>query len=156
MLALTSPSFLYAPWNASDSNPDPYHLASRLALFLWDSMPDQELMDAAAKNQLNSREQVLVQVQRMLDHPASKRKMRCFFEHWLEIEERDLQKDSELYPDFDEKLIVDLRRSLNLFIEEVVWSDQSDYRQLLLDDHLILNPFLREYYISQEVSEKGK
>ena len=156
MLALTSPSFLYAPWNASDSNPDSYRLASRLALFLWDSMPDQELMDAAAQNQLNSREQVLVQVERMLHHPASKRKMRCFFEHWLEIEERDLQKDSELYPDFDEKLIVDLRKSLNLFIDEVVWSDQSDYRQLLLDDHLILNPFLKEYYSPQEASENDE
>jgi len=82
--------------------------------------------------------------------------MRSFFEHWLEIEERDLNKDSQLYPNFDKKLIVDLRKSLDLFIDEVVWSDQSDYRQLLLADHLMLNPFLEEFYSSSSETENGK
>ena len=156
MLALTSPSFLYAPWNSADSKPDPYQLASRLALVLWDSMPDQKLLDAAAENQLGSQEKVHAQIQRMLQHPASKNKMRSFFEHWLEIEERDLNKDNELYPDFDEKLIVDLRKSLDLFIDETVWSDRSDYRQLLLADHLMLNPFLEGYYLSSGGTEKDE
>ena len=157
MLALTSPSFLYAPWDSGGTQPDPYQLASRLALTLWDSLPDQVLLDAVWKNELTSKEQINAQVERMLRHPATKNKIRSFFEHWLEIEGRDLNKDKEMFPEFDEKLIVDLRESLDLFIEETVWSERSDYRQLLLADHMMLNPFLKEFYLPSEGdSHEGK
>ena len=44
----------------------------------------------------------------------------------------DLRKDSTLYPDFTAGLVDDLRTSLNLFLDEIVWSERSDFRELLL------------------------
>ena len=79
----------------------------------------------------------------------------AFFHHWLDMDsERDLLKDKKLYPDFDEGRIADLRHSLNLFIEEVVWSDASDYRQLLLAKNLPLNASLGKLY-GKSVRGKG-
>ncbi len=146
MLALISPSFLYTPWDSGENPPNAHQIASRLALTLWDSMPDQILLEAAANKELSTREQIFSQIQRMMHHPLTKAKVRSFFNRWLEIEERDLNKDEKMFPDFDETLIVDLRKSLDLFIEEIVWSESSDYRQLLLADHLMLNPFLKDFY----------
>jgi len=148
MLALTSPEFLYTPWDSSGNQPDAHQLASRLSLALWDSVPDQTLLHAAHQGELSSEAQIVAQAKRMLNNPRTRYKMRGFFDHWLEIEERDLSKDEQLFPDFDEALVVDLRRSLDLFIEDVVWSEASDYRQLLLADYMMLNPFLKEFYQS--------
>lgn len=150
MLALTSPEFLYTPWDSSRNPPDAHQLASRLSLTLWDSVPDQVLMHAAHRGELSSERQILEQARRMLNSPRTRFKMRGFFDHWLEIEERDLSKDEQLFPDFDEALVVDLRRSLDLFIEDVVWSAASDYRQLLLADYMMLNPFLKEFYLPDQ------
>ena len=61
-------------------------------------------------------------------------------------EAEDVSKDTTAFPDFDDTLLSDLRTSLELFIDDVVWSDKSDYRQLLLADHLFLNERLAKFY----------
>ena len=42
-------------------------------------------------------------------------------------------------PSFDAAIASDLRTSLDLFLDDVVWSESSDFRQLLLADELYLN-----------------
>ena len=84
----------------------------------------------------------------MLVDLRAKHKVRGFFHHWLELDDRDLSKDKQLFPDFDEATIAALRESLEQFLDEVVWSDASDYRQLLSADYLLLNePLMRMYMI---------
>ena len=143
---LMSPNFLY-PDLASPGEPsDQYRVASRLAFALWDSIPSDELIKAAAQNGLKTTEQIATHARRMLNDPRAHAKMRRFFHHWLEIEERELAKDDELFPNFNESVIADLRFSLDTFIAQVVWSEESDYRQLLLADYLIVNETLRGIY----------
>jgi hypothetical protein len=55
-------------------------------------------------------------------------------------------KDSARFPEFDPSLVTDLRTSLDLFLEDVLWSDASDFRQLLLTDYLYLNGRLAKFY----------
>jgi hypothetical protein len=148
ILILTSPHFLYTDLTPQDEAPDQYTIASRLALALWDSIPDQTLSKAAGQDQLGTPEQIEGQARRMLADPRTREKIRLFFHQWLEIEERDLAKDKEMFPEFDESVVADLRHSLDLFLEQVVWSDRSDYRELLLADYLLLNPRLRKIYES--------
>lgn len=146
ILILTSPHFLYTDLTPQNEAPDQYTIASRLALALWDSIPDPALSDAAGQNQLGTPEQIEAQARRMLANPRTHEKIRSFFHQWLEIEERDLAKDREMFPEFDESVVADLRHSLDLFLEQVVWSDRSDYRELLLADYLLLNQRLRKIY----------
>ena len=91
----------------------------------------------------------------MLQDPRSRAKVQGFFHHWLDMDgERDLKKDSKAYPGFDKGSIGALRHSLNLFIDELVWSGSSDYRQLLLARHLPLNRDLAKLY-GKSVAGKG-
>ena len=146
VLALTSPHFLYTDLTPHDASPSQHAKAARLAFALWDSLPDKALRQAADDGQLATNEQVSQHAERMLSDPRARLKMHGFFEHWLELEERDLAKDAQMFPQFDEAVIADLRRSLELFVDEVVWSDNSDYRELLVADYLLLNPRLQDLY----------
>ncbi|MEQ1852873.1 MAG: DUF1592 domain-containing protein, partial [Chthoniobacteraceae bacterium] len=146
LLALKSPQFLYP--NLRDAGqPDDFDAASRLAISLWDSIPDKKLAQAAAAGKLHARDQIKAEAQRMLADPRTKAKLHGFFHHWLELERADLaSKDPKAFPGFDETMLADLRESLWMFLEEVVWSDASDYRRLINADYLWLNERLGKYY----------
>jgi hypothetical protein len=145
LLALKSPRFLYR--EVGRDQPDAYDVASRVSFGLWDSLPDQPLLDAAAAGQLTTREQVAGHVDRMLPDLRTRSKLRQFFQQWLKVEQvPDLAKDPERYASFNAEVANDLRTALDLFVEEVVWSDASDFRQLLLADSLPLNGRLARFY----------
>ena len=144
LLVLKSPRFLYPE---TGGTPDDFTVASRLALHLWDSLPDAALVAAAQKGELHTSDQVRAQTARMVDDQRTKTKLKEFFHQWLSFEEaEEITKDRTAYPDFDESVVADLRISLEKFVEEIVWSPSSDYRQLLLSDHLVLNPRLAKFY----------
>ena len=147
LLVLTSPRFLYPGVVDNEGSPDSYTIASRLALMLWDTLPDQKLRQKAAEGALLTAEAIEGEARRMLKDPRARQKIRGFFRHWLAMDEReDLGKDPKLYPGFDQRIVADLRASLETFVDGVVWSDESDYRQLLLADYLPLNARLAEFY----------
>src|SRR5262249_23752833 len=58
----------------------------------------------------------------------------------------DLAKDTKRFPDFDAAMIADLRTSLELFLDDVLWSPQSDFRDLLLSEEVFLNSRLARFY----------
>ncbi len=154
MAILMSPRFLY-PEVGQPEVPDGFTMAGRLALALWDSLPDQELMKAAAEGRLNTPEGLLAEGRRMLQDPRTKEKLRGFFHHWLELKEADtIAKDPEAFPGFDAAVLTDLRRSLDRFIDRIVWEGGSDYRELLQADWLMLNPRLAALY-GKEVKGPG-
>ena len=146
LLALESPLFLYPDLHGREKADD-YDVASRLALSLWDSMPDKDLIDAAAAGKLHTPEQVRAQSQRMLADSRTKAKVNGFFHHWLDFERAEAtSKDPKAFPDFNAEMLADLRESLLQFINSVVWSPKSDYRELLQADYLLLNERLGKYY----------
>ena len=145
LLALKSPQFLYL--GLESTKPDDFAVASRLSFALWDSGPDAALTKAAAQGVLRTPEQVTAQSRRMLADPRARAKMRVFLHQWLQVNRsEDFSKDAQLFPGFTPDLVSDLRTSLNVFIDDVVWSASSDYRQLLLADYLWLNQRLAQFY----------
>lgn len=149
LLVLKSPQFLYP--ELPDGQTDDFDIASRLSFALWDSIPDARLLEAAAKGHLKREEQIRAEAERMLRDPRTRAKTQEFFHYWLELEEaEDLSKDPVAYPDFTDKIMADLKTSLELFIEDVVWNEKSDYRQLLTADYLFLNGRLRKFYGPKE------
>lgn len=146
LFALKSPQFLY-PEAREAEKPDDFDIASRLALTMWDSIPDKKLMQAAAAGKLRTEAQIRAEAQRMLTDERTKAKVHGFFHHWLELERAEgTSKDPKVFPGFDEQVLADLRSSLMRFLDEVVWSPQSDYRQLLQADYLLLNDRLGKFY----------
>jgi mono/diheme cytochrome c family protein len=145
LLALKSPRFLYL--GLDNNQPDDLEVAARLSFDLWDSLPDAELRKAAVNHALHTPEQVSEQARRMLADPRARAKMLSFLHHWLQLSRaEDLSKDAKLFPGFTPEIIADLRTSLNLFLDEVVWSPSSDYRRLLMEDDLWVNDRLAKFY----------
>jgi len=144
LLTLKSPRFLY---REVGHGPDGYDVAARLAFGLWDSLPDKDLLDAAKAGQLATREQVAAQAERMLPDLRTKAKLRDFLLTWLKVEPApDLSKAPDRFPGFDAAAAADLRTSLDLFLDDVVWGESSDFRQLILSDALFLNGRLAKLY----------
>ncbi len=122
-------------------------MASRLSFGLWDSLPDQPLLDAAAAGQLATREQVARQAERMVADLRARSKLREFFLQWLKVDQApDIAKDPKRFPQFNEVIASDLRTSLDLFLEDVIGSEAADFRQLLRADYVYLNGRLAQFY----------
>jgi mono/diheme cytochrome c family protein len=77
-------------------------LASRLSYFLWDSLPDRQLLDLADSGEILKPDVLLAQVDRMLADPKSERFVEHFLDEWLKLHEIDFTTpDTKLYPEFD-------------------------------------------------------
>lgn len=151
ILALHSPHFLYP--ELTDNEVDSYDVASRLSFGLWDSIPDETLLQAAANGELMNPKNIRDQAWRMLRTDRTRFKMRGFFHELLPFHEAmELTKDGNQFPGFDKELVADLKTSLELFIDDVLWSEKSDYRELLLSSDLYLNERLAKFY---EVDGQG-
>lgn len=145
LLTLKSPRFLYL--GLEGAQPDDFAIAERLSFGLWDSLPDAALMKTAAEGKLRTREQVTEQARRMLADTRTRGKMQYFLHRWLQMNHiEDLTKDPDAYPGFTPEIISDLRTSLNLFLDDVVWSEASDYRRLVLEDDFFVNGRLAKFY----------
>lgn len=144
LLTLKSPFFLYREVAGGS---DQYDTAARLSFALWDSVPDRILMQAAGKGELKTKEQLTKQAERMLQDPRAKAKLREFLLTWLHTDQpHDLGKDSKKYAGFDASTVADLKTSLDLFLDDVTWSEASDFRKLLLADDLYINANLAKYF----------
>jgi cytochrome c553 len=145
LLVLKSPRFLYR--EIQSGHPDHYDVASRVSFGLWDSLPDQPLLKAAASGQLATREQVVRQAERMAGDLRAMAKLREFLLQWLRVDQSpEMVKDRKQFPQFDEAIASDLRTSLDLFLQDVIGSTAADFRALLTADSLYLNGRLARFY----------
>ncbi|MDX2038022.1 MAG: DUF1592 domain-containing protein [Isosphaeraceae bacterium] len=143
LFALKSPRFLYL----DPSGRTPHDVAARLAAVLWDSIPDKPLLDAAAQGKLATEEQIRAQAERMLTDVRARTKVRALLLDWLRVEQPpDLSKDPKHFAEFAPEVAADLRTSLELFLDDVVWGEGSDYRRFLTDDSIYLNGRLAKFY----------
>lgn len=147
---LCSPKFLFRVElddrpQAREPHPlDEFQLASRLSYFLWDSMPDQELFDLAAKRQLTA--SLDAQVRRMLKDPKADALVRHFGMQWLQLERlRTFAPDAQLFPSFNENLRRAMLRETELFFGEIIREDRS-VLDLIDGQFTYLNESLARHY----------
>ena len=121
-------------------------LASRLSFFLWSSIPDDELLDLAERNELSKPEVFEQQVQRLLADGRSRNLATNFAGQWLYLRNLDaMTPDLRLFPDFDDNLRQAFRRETELFFESVLNEDRS-VTDLLKSDYTFLNERLAKHY----------
>ena len=147
LLVLQSPRFLYREPTIVTKAGDGYDVAARLAFELWGTMPDEALLKAAAAGKLATRDDVRRETWRMMDDPRTRAKMQEFFTQWLRLDQAgDLSKDAKKFPGFDPAVVGDLRTSLEMFLDETMWSDGSDFRKLFSADQVYMNGRLAKLY----------
>jgi hypothetical protein len=145
LLALLSPRFLYR--EIGTNKKDAFFVASQLSFSLWDTVPDPELIHAADSGNLETKEQILAQAERMVTSPRSWNKLQAFLMAWLKVDEvPDIVKSPKVVADFDTNTANDLRTSLELFLESTAWGANSDYREMMLSPAVFLNGRLAKIY----------
>jgi mono/diheme cytochrome c family protein len=125
---------------------DDLDLASRLSFFLWSSIPDDSLLDAAVKGRLKDPVVLERQVRRMLADPRAESLVTSFAAQWLYLRNLDDHKpDNRLFPDFDDNLRQAFRRETELLFESVLKEDRS-ILDLLRADYTFVNERLAKHY----------
>jgi hypothetical protein len=150
---LVSPEFLFRveqdpPETAPNSayRISDLELASRLSFFLWSSIPDDELLDAAIAGKLRQQTVLEQQVRRMLADSRSRSLVNNFAQQWLYL--RNLASatpDMRLFPDFDDNLRQAFRRETELFFESIMREDRS-ILDLLTANYTFVNERLAKHY----------
>ena len=130
-------------------------LASRLSFFLWSSIPDDELLDVAARGQLSDPTVLDQQVRRMIADPRSSVLVSDFVDQWLQLRNiRDVRPDVELFPEFDENLRTSLQRETELFVESQLREDRSVVDLLSADYTFVDERLARHYGISDVYGDR--
>jgi len=147
---LCSPKFLFRvelddrPTSRKPHPLDDFQLASRLSYFIWSSLPDDELLDLAARKKLSS--QLEPQLRRMLKDPRSEALVQNFGLQWLQLERlHTFAPDSSLFPVFNENLRKSMLRETELFLSEIIREDRS-VLELVDADFTYLNEPLAKLY----------
>jgi hypothetical protein len=152
LLVLKSPRFLF---REVDDAADQHDVAARMAFALWNSLPDDELLDAARGDRLSTPEQVREHAWRMIGDMRSRSKLREFLLTWLHLDAgADLSKDPQAFPDFDARTIADARSSLELLLDDVLSSEAADFRRLLLADEVLVNDALARFYVGDDSTDE--
>ena len=150
---LVSPEFLFrVVRDPSDVDPGSNYrltdleLASRLSFFLWSSIPDDELLDAAVAGRLHEPEMLEAQVRRMLADERASSLVENFAGQWLYLRNIPaLVPDENRFPDFGEGLRRAMQRETELFFESVMREDRS-VLDLLTGDYTFVNERLARHY----------
>jgi hypothetical protein len=143
---LAHPEFLYltqqtagnakgAPTRISDQE-----LTSRLSVFLWSSIPDDELQKLAEQGKLREPKILATQVRRMLADPRAKRFTRHFVEQWLGLD--DLDNRTHIT---DDSLTEAMKEEPVAFFKEVLKNNHS-IMDFIHSDYVMVNERLANHY----------
>jgi uncharacterized protein YndB with AHSA1/START domain len=147
---LTSPAFLYkreqAGAGAEAKAVSGAELATRLSYFLWSSLPDAALGQAASSGELTNDDALLAQTRRMLRDARTRRLAEQFACQWLHIRgfDKNDDKNVKLYPEFPELRGAMYEESVRFF--EDMFRNDGSVLGLLNADHTFLNERLARHY----------
>jgi hypothetical protein len=150
---LQSPRFLYrieigeAPTaNAPYAKVDTYELASRLSYFLWATMPDAALFEAARTGKLATRADVRVQAERMLKDPRAQEVLRYFDGVLFRLEGSErLQRSATEHPAFVGMAPL-LKQESERFLDHVIWEGPGDLGTILSAPFTFMNAKIAKFY----------
>lgn len=153
MAILTSPKFLFRA-----ESPEPgatpgsvvpvgeLELASRLAFFLWGTVPDEELVELAAAGELRKGNTLDAQIDRMLADPRANALVENFVFQWLRLRELDnIDPDPEIFPNYRKGLLEAFEDEIRYFAADLIRND-APVHELLTSEYTWLNEDLALHY----------
>lgn len=153
---LISPHFLFMlePRNDSDEpRPvDDYALASRLSYFLWDTLPDRELHQAAKAGKLHDDKRLEAQVDRMLKDRRLREMCESFVGQWLGTRElgRQIKPDPEMFPRMIDEVAAAYREEPIKLFEYILRENRSLLELIDCDYAFMNNDLIRVYEVDRK------
>ncbi|MBV1860130.1 MAG: DUF1592 domain-containing protein [Nannocystaceae bacterium] len=150
---LQSPSFLYRVELSAPQADQPtvalddFEIASRLSYMLWNSVPDDELLDAAQAGELSEPQGVEMHARRLLEDPRAIDPVEDFHDQWLKLSHiEDLAKDPDAFPMFDNEVASSMREETLQFVRSVVYENDGSFADLLTSTSTFANDDLAAIY----------
>jgi cytochrome c5 len=123
-----------------------YELASRLAFFLWSSIPDDQLLQVASQGRLRAPGVLERQVRRMLADPKAERLSTNFAGQWLFLRNLKTQQPNSMeFPDFDDNLRAGLEHEAWMFFDSIRVEDRN-VMDLMNADYTFVNERVAKHY----------
>lgn len=124
-----------------------YELASRLSYFVWNSCPDQILLEAAATGALSTEIGLIEQTERLLSSPKAREGIGGFFEDYLNLWKlKKVRKDSNSFENYSGDLPQDAGQETLRLLEFLTFDEQSDFREMMTTQASFINPLLATIY----------
>ena len=160
---LAAPEFLFRldGTRADPAHPgqlvlDPYAKAARLSFLLWNTTPDEALLAAAEKGELDNPKGLANQVDRLLASPRVEAGVRAFFADFLGFDTfATLEKDPIIYPAFMPRVARDAREQTLRTVVDHLLVRKADYRDLFTTRHTFLTRSLGAVYRIPVESKDG-
>tara|TARA_R110000850_G_scaffold150868_2_gene273683 strand:+ start:2931 stop:5504 length:2574 start_codon:yes stop_codon:yes gene_type:complete len=146
---LASPNFLFLNEGNADRRPklNDYQLASRLSYFLWSSMPDEELLAAAASGELRRKEVLLKQVDRMLADPRAEALAKNFTTAWLRLDKLgSMPPGTKQFPTYLKRRLEDAMRTETEMLFSHILNENRPITEFIEADYTFVNDSLGEHY----------
>jgi hypothetical protein len=151
---LESPQFLFRrevaeadPDHAGQQRLNAYSKAARISFFLWNTTPDDALLTAAEKGELNTDRGLAKQVDRLMASPRLVAGTRAFFNDMMDFDAfADLSKDTVIYPKFTNAVLVDAQEQTLRTITDHLLVQKGDYRDLFTTRKTFMTPLLGTIY----------
>lgn len=132
---------------------DDFAIATRLSLFLWNSLPDAELRKLAAAGKLQAQSSsdkthLKQQINRLLDDEKSSQFVDAFLAYWLDLRKiNDTSPDEQLYPDYylDDSLVDAALAETQMFFRELV-RENLPARNIVDSNFAFVNERLAKHY----------
>jgi len=125
----------------------PYEVATRLSYLLWNTMPDDALLDAAGKGELDTVEGLRGRAEQMLLDPRAKSVIRNFHRQLFDWKKYgDLYKDPAVFPEFVPEMGADLRQEAEAFVDNVIYEQDGGLLELLTSRTAYVNDRLAAVY----------
>lgn len=129
------------------ARPTAYEMATRLAYFLWGSMPDPALLDAAQQGKLTTKEGVLDEARRMLTDEQAKDSVRYFHTMLFGTGGLDhLERDATYYPTFKPGMGALFRQETERFLDDVIWNGAGELGTIFTAPYTFVNETLATFY----------
>jgi len=163
MAMLQSPYFLYRftvgeedAESAGQRRYTSWEMASRLSFFLWNSIPDDTLFDAAANGALVTPSGIAAQVDRMVADGRFEDGLKNFFAEWLDLYALDaLVKDPTIYKHYSPVLGGFAREETLRLVTHLFAELDAPYHDLFTTRTTFVNRHLAAVYNVPAVAEEG-
>jgi len=154
---LQSPNFLLRTENGMDPRFRAYENASKLSYFIWDSMPDEALLKAAASGELLTGEGMERQARRMLSSPKAHQAVDEFVTEWLRFDRLDgTVRERRLYPMFSPELTLAMTEETRRLVSHLVW-EKGNFMDFFSAPYTYINSDLAKLYgLPAPKTEYGK
>ena len=151
---LQSPNFLFRVQRQKDQSNAQFEIASRLSYLIWDTMPDDAMLQAASRNEFSTVAQIEAQARRMLDDPRARLALDEFLAQWMRFDRvQDATRDRRKFREFNSEVAAAMTEETRQLFRHLVWNDKN-FMEFFAADYTFISSSLAQIYGMPPPSEE--